>query len=90
MDKTITPLRNNVLIKMDKPETMSKGGLFIPPTTHDHFGTSGIAVSVGPDVNEIKPGDKLIFGKYSYSEMPTLGEDMYLIKESDVFGILTE
>lgn len=84
------PLGNKVLIQMDKPAEKSKGGLFIPSTVHDNFNTSGLAIAVGPEVKEIKPGDKLIFGKYSYNELPAIGNDMFLIKESDVFAIVTE
>lgn len=95
MKYKIKPRKNQVLLKQDeeaKKETES--GLFIPSTVEEEQKAIGTVVAVGPDIKDIKKGDRVIYGAYA-GETLSLTEDgkeekYKLLFEEDVLAFLEE
>src|SRR5258708_7052228 len=94
--KGFRPLGDRILIKRIKEEEKTKGGIIIPDTAKEKP-QEGKVVAVGKgkyDDNgklvpiEVKAGDKILFGKYSGSEIKLEGEDHLILREDDILGIL--
>ncbi len=90
------PLHDRVVVKRVEQETKSAGGIIIPDTAAEKP-QQGEVVAVGPgargDDNEIvaldvKVGDRILFGKWSGTEVKIDGEDLLIMKESDIMGVL--
>ena len=90
------PLGDRVLVKRVEEETKTKGGIIIPDTAKEKP-QEGEVVAVGPGARndkgdvvalDLKAGDKILFGKWSGSEVKVDGEDLLIMKESDVMGII--
>ncbi len=90
------PLHDHVLVRRVTPEAKTSGGIIIPDTVKEKP-MEGEAVAVGPgarDANgqlcplDIKVGDRVLFGKWSGSEIKLDGEDLVIMKESDVLGVI--
>ena len=90
------PLGDRVLIKRVDEEAMSKGGIIIPDTAKEKP-QEGAVIAVGPgardDTGKIEPldvkvGDRILFGKWSGSEVKLEGQDLLIMKESDILGVL--
>jgi chaperonin GroES len=90
------PLGDRVLIKRVEEEAKTKGGIIIPDTAKEKP-QEGEVISVGPgardDSGKIQPldvavGDRILFGKWSGSEIKLDGEDLLIMKESDILGVL--
>ena len=91
------PLGDRVLVKRVEEETKTKGGIIIPDTAKEKP-QEGEVVAVGPGARddsgkvqalELKAGDKILFGKWSGTEVKLEGEDLIIMKESDVLGVLS-
>jgi len=92
----IRPLGDRVLIKRVPEEEKSKGGIIIPDTAKEKP-QEGKVVAVGPGARDdsgkiqpldLKAGDRILFGKWSGNEIKLEGEDLLIMKESDVLGVL--
>ena len=92
------PLGDRVLVKRVEEESKTKGGIIIPDTAKEKP-QEGEVVAVGPGVRdedgkhvalELKAGDRILFGKWSGTEVKIDGEDLIIMKESDVLGVLSE
>ncbi len=90
------PLHDRVVVKRVDAEEKSKGGIIIPDTAKEKP-SQGEIVAVGPggrDENgklipiDVKTGDRVLFGKWSGTEVVLEGEDLLIMKESDIMGIL--
>ena len=90
------PLHDRVVVKRVDSETKSAGGIIIPDTAAEKP-MQGEIVAVGPgargDDNEVvaldvKAGDKVLFGKWSGTEVKIDGEDLLIMKESDIMGVI--
>jgi chaperonin GroES len=90
------PLGDRVLVKRIKEEERTKGGIVIPDTAKEKP-QEGKVVSVGKGKYsedgklipiEVKAGDKILFGKYSGSEVKLNGEEHVIMREEDILGIL--
>ena len=90
------PLGDRVLVKRVEEETKTKGGIIIPDTAKEKP-QEGQVVAVGSGARDdsgkivpldVKVGDKILFGKWSGSEVKIDGEDLLIMKESDVLGVL--
>ena len=90
------PLGDRVLVKRVKEEEKSKGGIIIPDTAKEKP-QEGEIVAVGPGARDeqgkiqpldVKVGDRILFGKWSGTEVQIAGEDLLIMKESDVLGVL--
>ena len=92
----IKPLGDRILVKRTKEEERTKGGIIIPDTAKEKP-QEGKVVSVGKGKYgddgklipiEVKAGDKILFGKYSGSEFKHEGEDLLILREDDILGII--
>jgi chaperonin GroES len=92
----IRPLGDRILIKRIKEEEKTKGGIIIPDTAKEKP-QEGKVVAVGKGKYsddgklipiEVKAGDKILFGKYSGSEVKIEGEEHLILREDDILGIL--
>ena len=90
------PLHDRVLVRRVEAEAKTSGGIIIPDTAKEKP-QEGEVVSVGPGVRdesgkvnalELKAGDRILFGKWSGTEVKVNGEDLLIMKESDILGIL--
>lgn len=90
------PLHDRVLVKRVEEEQKSKGGIIIPDTAKEKP-QEGEVIAVGTgargDDNEIVPmevkaGDRILFGKWSGTEVKVDGQDLLIMKESDILGII--
>ena len=91
------PLGDRVLVKRVEEESKTKGGIIIPDTAKEKP-QEGEVVSVGPGARddqgkvnalELKAGDRILFGKWSGTEVKIDDEDLIIMKESDVLGVLS-
>jgi chaperonin GroES len=89
---TFRPLGDRVLIKRVEEEAKTRGGIIIPDTAQE-----GEVIAVGPGARDdngkvqpldVKVGDRILFGKWSGSEVKLEGQDLLIMKESDILGVL--
>ncbi len=89
------PLHDRVLVKRIESETKTAGGIIIPDTAQEKP-SEGEVVAVGAGTKDeagkvtpldVKAGDKILFGKWSGTEVKLDGEDLLIMKESDIMGI---
>ena len=87
----VTPLHDRVIVKADPAETVTKGGIIIPDTAQEKP-QRGTVVSAGPGKKDepmsVKPGDKVLYGKYAGTEIQIDGNEYLIMKESDIFVIV--
>ena len=92
------PLHDRVVVKRIDAEDKSAGGIIIPDTAKEKP-SQGEVVAVGPGGRDeagklipidIRVGDRVLFGKWSGTEVVIDGEDLLIMKESDVMGVLDE
>ena len=90
------PLHDRVVVKRIDAEEKSKGGIIIPDTAKEKP-SQGEVVAVGPGgrdetgkviTPDVKAGDKVLFGKWSGTEVKLDGEDLLIMKESDIMGVI--
>ena len=90
------PLGDRVLVRRVEEASKSKGGVFIPDTVKDKP-QEGEVVAVGKGARDergelvpvdLKAGDRVLFGKWSGAEVKIDGEELIVMKESDVLGVL--
>src|SRR5262245_61063988 len=90
------PLHDRVVVKRVNAEEKSKRGIIIPDTAQEKP-SQGEIVAVGPggrDENgklipiDLKTGDRVLFGKWSGTEVKIDGEDLLIMKESDIMGVI--
>ncbi|CUX54955.1 10 kDa chaperonin [Agrobacterium tumefaciens str. CFBP 5621] len=90
------PLHDRILVRRVESEEKTKGGIIIPDTAKEKP-SEGEVVSVGPGARneagqvqalDVKAGDRILFGKWSGTEIKINGEDLLIMKESDVMGII--
>ena len=90
------PLGDRVLVRRVEEEAKTKGGIIIPDTAKEKP-QEGEVLSVGPGARDdagkvhpldVKVGDRILFGKWSGSEVKLDGEDLLIMKESDILGVL--
>ena len=90
------PLNDRVVVKRVDSETKTTGGIIIPDTAAEKP-QQGEVVAVGPGARdetgkiapiELKNGDKVLFGKWSGTEVKIDGQELLIMKESDVMGVL--
>ena len=90
------PLHDRVMIRRIDPEGKTTGGIIIPDTAQEKP-MEGEVIAVGPGARgedgkvhplELKSGDRVLFGKWSGTEVKIDGEELMIMKESDVMGIV--
>ena len=90
------PLHDRVLVKRVQSDEKTKGGLIIPDTAKEKP-QEGEVIAVGSGVRneagqlvplDVKAGDRVLFGKWSGTEVKIKGEDLLIMKESDILGVI--
>jgi chaperonin GroES len=90
------PLHDRVVVRRIEESDRTKGGIIIPDTAKEKP-QQGEVVAVGPGAPDekgkvqpldVKPGDRVLFGKWSGTEVKLDGEDLLIMKESDILGVL--
>ncbi len=90
------PLHDRVLVRRIEEDEKTAGGIIIPDTAKEKP-QQGEVVAVGPGARneagqiqplDVKPGDRVLFGKWSGTEVKLNGEDLLIMKESDIMGIV--
>ena len=93
---TFRPLHDRVLVRRIEATAKTAGGIIIPDTAQEKP-QEGEVVSTGSGIRaedgsiiplDVKAGDKILFGKWSGSEVKIGGEDLLIMKESDILGIV--
>jgi len=91
------PLHDRVVVRRVDSEEKSAGGIIIPDTAKEKP-SEGVIVSVGPGARDesgkvvaldVKAGDRILFGKWSGTEVKLNGQDLLIMKESDIMGVIT-
>jgi len=92
------PLHDRILVKRIDAEEKTAGGIIIPDTAKEKP-QQGEVIAVGPGARneagqivalDVKVGDRVLFGKWSGTEVKVDGEDLLIMKESDIMGVLEE
>ena len=90
------PLHDRVVVKRIDAENKTKGGIIIPDTAKEKP-SEGEVIGVGPGGRDesgkltpmgVKAGDRVLFGKWSGTEVKLDGEDLLIMKESDIMGVI--
>ncbi|MCZ6743815.1 MAG: co-chaperone GroES [Alphaproteobacteria bacterium] len=92
----LKPLHDRVLVKPMEADEQTSGGIIIPDTAKEKP-MEGRVVAAGPGVRgedgklqplDVKKGDEILYGKWSGSEVKLNGDDLLIMKESDIMGII--
>jgi chaperonin GroES len=90
------PLGDRVLVRRVEEDAKTRGGIIIPDTAKEKP-QQGEIIAVGPGARgddgavvpvEVKPGDRILFGKWSGTEVRIDDEDLLIMKESDILGVI--
>ena len=96
MRMSFRPLHDRVLVRRIEADEKSAGGIIIPDTAKEKP-QEGEIIAVGPGARDesgkivaldVKTGDRILFGKWSGTEVKIEGEDLIIMKESDILGIV--
>jgi chaperonin GroES len=92
------PLHDRVVVRRIEAEEKTKGGIIIPDTAKEKP-QEGEVISAGPGARDesgkivaldVKAGDRILFGKWSGTEVRIDGEDLLIMKESDIMGVVEQ
>ncbi len=92
----LRPLHDRVLVKRTESEEKTTGGIIIPDTAKEKP-MQGEVIAVGPGARgddgkivapDVKTGDRVLFGKWSGTEVKIDGDELLIMKESDIMGVL--
>jgi len=97
MATKIRPLQDRVIVKRVKEEEKTKGGIIIPDSAKEKP-IEGEVLAVGNgkvvdgklQVPDVKAGDRILFGKYSGTEVKIDGEEHLILREDDILGVITK
>lgn len=90
------PLHDRVVLRRVESDSKTSGGIIIPDTAKEKP-QEGEVISVGPGLRDdggklvaldVKAGDRVLFGKWSGTEIKIGGEDLLILKESDILGVI--
>ena len=95
---TFRPLHDRILVRRIEADEKTPGGIIIPDTAKEKP-SEGEVIAVGPGARDdagkiieldVKVGDRILFGKWSGTEIRLDGEDLLIMKESDVMGVIEQ
>jgi chaperonin GroES len=97
MKEKIRPLQDRVIVKRMEEERTSEGGIYLPDSATEKP-SRGEVIAAGPGKYDngklqelaLKVGDKVLFGKYSGTEVKVDGEELVVMREEDVMGVIEE
>jgi chaperonin GroES len=94
----LRPLNDRIIVKRSEPELRTASGIVIPDSAGEKP-EQGVVIAVGPgrrnDTGDfvalgVKPGDKVIFGKYSGQTVKVDGDELLVVREEDLFAIIEQ
>ena len=94
----LRPLHDRVVVRRIEGEEKTKGGIIIPDTAKEKP-MEGEVIAVGPGARgedgklhplDVKKGDRILFGKWSGTEVKIKGEELLIMKESDIMGVIVK
>lgn len=94
---TIRPLFDRILVKRNDEPTQTKSGLFLPESSSKEKPVEGTVLAIGSgrvsDEGKVSPltvqvGDRVVFGKYSGTEIKLDGEERLILREDDILGVI--
>ena len=94
---TFRPLHDRVLVRRIEEDERSAGGIIIPDTAKEKP-SQGEVIATGPGARneagelvapDVKPGDRVLFGKWSGTEIKVGGEELLIMKEADIMGVVS-
>jgi chaperonin GroES len=97
-DMTFRPLHDRILVRRIEADEKTAGGIIIPDTAKEKP-QEGEVIAVGPGARDesgklveldVRVGDRILFGKWSGTEIKLDGEDLLIMKESDVMGVIDQ
>jgi chaperonin GroES len=85
----VKPLADRVMVKLDKGESKTAGGIYIPDTAQEKI-QRGIVVEVGDDkeVIKVKTGQKVMYDKYAGTQIKIDGEEHLILKMTDIIAVI--
>jgi len=85
----VVPLADRVMVKLEKTEAKTAGGIIIPDTAQEKT-QKGLVVAVGDDkeVIKVKPGQKVMYDKYAGAQVEIDGEDHLILKMADIIAVV--
>jgi chaperonin GroES len=98
MTTKFKPLHDRVLVRRVESDTRTAGGIIIPDTAKENP-SEGEVIAVGSGARaengtvtplDVRPGDRVLFGKWSGTEVKIDGEELLIMKESDLLGVIEE
>jgi chaperonin GroES len=98
MNMKFRPLHDRVVVRRVESDERTKGGIIIPDTAKEKP-QEGEIIAVGPGARDeagkiqaldVKAGDRILFGKWSGTEVKIDGEDLLIMKESDIMGVIDQ
>ncbi len=85
---SMRPLGDRIIVRrVINPDLLTPGGLVVPDTAREKP-QEGDVISVGLKVHDIKPGERVLFGKYTGTEVKLDGQDYLIMREDDVLGVI--
>ncbi len=92
MESNVKPLHDRVLVRPAEAETTTKSGIIIPDTAKEKP-IRGTVIAAGPGKKDepttVKSGDIVLYGKYAGTEINVDGEDLLIMREADILGIIS-
>ncbi len=87
--ETIKPLGENILVKLDKKESKTKGGIYLPENANQEEPQEGKVVAVGTSEEiKVKKNQRIIFAKFSGTEISRNKEEFKIIKNEDILAVI--
>jgi len=85
----VVPLADRVMVKLEKTEAKTAGGIIIPDTAQEKT-QQGVVTAVGDDkeVIKVKPGQRVMYDKYAGSQIKIDGEDHLILKMADIIAVV--
>ena len=87
----VKPLADRVLVKNEKAESKTAGGIIIPETAQEKTQTATV-IAVGPGTEKekisVKPGDRIMYDKYAGTQIKIDGEEHLILKNADIFAVI--
>lgn len=82
----ITPLQNRIFVHMDEPETVTQSGIILTEGEKPHA-VFGSVVAIGPEVKDVKVGDRILFTRYTGDTVKHNDETLVTLREPDVLAV---
>ncbi|MBQ6130598.1 co-chaperone GroES [Candidatus Saccharibacteria bacterium] len=83
----LKPLKNRIVAQLDKPKEKTESGLLLPSDSKEKPAYA-VVLSVGPDVKDIKPKDKIIYKEYSGTNVKLDSEEYIILEDKDILATL--